>query len=521
MVTNRRRPIHRSIDAVPVHPLLLAAYAVVFLFATNAAEQLTLGPLWPPLAVAVGATGVVLIVLGVLLRDWIRAGLVTSVLVFGFFGYGHAWNAVANMLDTQWPFIVAWVLLIAGLAVAAWRAGRWGLPLTRFLNVAIGLLVLVNVVSVGNAMVARGANDAGTGDLTDLQLAPGDGQGRPDVYYIVPDRYASVGTLRDVFGYDNEPFLHALEERGFSVARDAHSNYPRTGLSLASALSLELLDDDALEEAADDPGDWTPIYDMLAGRQVVPAALKELGYSYVHLGNWWRPTQGNVDADRELVFSGQDEFTNALAQTTFLRAFTDPDVAPDDPWDWQNMYAGNLWALDRLEEIPGMPGPKYVFAHLTTTHPPYVHNEDGSFTGRDQVAELGNTESYRRQLVYANERLLGVIDRIIASDDDAVIVLAADEGPFPDRFANADWRPWPSATDEELQEKTGILLAMRVPGADLEAEGFHDELTLVNAFRIVFNARFGTDLPLLPDRTFIYAAMDRLYDFIDVTARLN
>ncbi len=83
-----------------------------------------------------------------------------------------------------------------------------------------------------------------------------------------------------------------------------------------------------------------------------------------------------------------------------------------------------------------------------------------------------------------------------------MILLQSDEGPFPADYADDEWGfEWQDATDAELEEKFGILFAMRVPGADLEAEGFHDAITPVNAFRIVFNARFGTDLPLLPDRT--------------------
>ena len=79
-----------------------------------------------------------------------------------------------------------------------------------------------------------------------------------------------------------------------------------------------------------------------------------------------------------------------LAQTTFLRALDDPTGAPDDPWDWPVMRENNLYALDRLDEVASLPGPKYVFAHLVTTHPPYVHNADGSYTGRAQVARLGD-----------------------------------------------------------------------------------------------------------------------------------
>jgi hypothetical protein len=62
---------------------------------------------------------------------------------------------------------------------------------------------------------------------------------------------------------------------------------------------------------------------------------------------------------------------------------------------------------------------------------------------------------------------------------------------------------------------------MRVPGADLEAEGFHDALSPVNTFRIIFNARFGTDLPLLPDRSFTHPNLYRFYEPVEITDRLT
>ena len=43
MLTARRRAIHHDLGAIPLHPLLAAAYPVIFLFTVNAAEQVTLG----------------------------------------------------------------------------------------------------------------------------------------------------------------------------------------------------------------------------------------------------------------------------------------------------------------------------------------------------------------------------------------------------------------------------------------------------------------------------------------------
>jgi hypothetical protein len=285
---------------------------------------------------------------------------------------------------------------------------------------------------------------------------------------------------------------------------------------------MEPLDAEALKAQAKDGSDRDPIHRALGQRLAVPAALKEIGYQYVQIGNWWTPTNTNVDADLSLVYEGQDQFGSVLAQTTFLRALDDPTGAPDDPWDWPVMRENNLYALDRLDEVPSLPGPKYVFAHLVTTHPPYVHNADGSYTGREQVARLGDAESYRRQLTYANSRMLAFVDRVLADDPDAIIILQADEGPFPARYKEEEWRfKWRTATDAELEEKFGILFAMRVPDADLAAEGFHDEITPINTFRMLFNARFGTDLELLPDRTWAHEDLYRFYDFVEITDRLR
>lgn len=507
---------------MPLHPLLLAAYPVVFLFARNAAEQVDLDPLWSTLLPSLGGALLALAALRPIAGSWRRAGLLASVLVIGFFGYGHAWNAASTVIDSQWPLIGAWVLLVVIGLVTAWRAGRWALPVTRALNLVAAIALLLNAWTLVGTVTALGAVHPPEDDpAPSLTLAPPDAGDLPDVYYIILDRYAGPTALRDTFGFDNEPFLSGLEERGFTIARHAHANYIKTPLSLASSLNLQLLDAEALRAAAVNGKDREPIHRVLREHLAVPGALKELGYRYIHIGNWWTPTQQNVDADRAFVYEGQDEFTTVLAQTTLLRAFTEPEVAPTDPWDWRVLREHTLYAMDTLDDVTELPGPKYVFAHLLVPHDPYVFNADGSFTGRAQVAELGREESYRRQLQYANARMLATIDRIVANDPDAVVMLQGDEGPFPRRYAADEWRfDWRDATDAELEEKFGILFAMRVPDADLRAEGLHDAITPVNAFRIIFNARFGTDLPMLPDRSWAHEDLYHFYDFFEITDRL-
>ncbi len=425
------------------------------------------------------------------------------------------------MVDSQWPLIIAWALLFVIALIIVWKSKRWARTATRALNLVVALALLLNAWALAGTFVAFGAA-APASELTELELQPPSTEELPDVYYIILDRYAGSTALNDVYDFDNEPFLTALEDRGFRVARNAHANYIKTPLSLGSSLNIDYLDTDALKAEASSGEDREPIHRVLRDHLVVPTALKELGYQYVHVSNWWPPTLENVDADRIFRYEGQDEFSTVLAQTTLLRAFNEPEAAPTDPYDWSVLIKHTRYELDRLDEIPSMPGPKFVFAHLLLPHDPYLFNPDGSATTREQVASQGQVVSYRNQLRFANDRMLEIVDRIVDSSSNAVIMIQADEGPFPARYRAArEWGfEWRDATDAELEEKFGILFAMRVPGADVDAAGFHDSITPVNTFRVIFNARFGTDLPMLPDRIWAHEDLDHFYDFFEITDRL-
>ena len=82
----------------------------------------------------------------------------------------------------------------------------------------------------------------------------------------------------------------------------------------------------------------------------------------------------------------------------------------------------------------------------------------------------------------------------------------------------------PSATPQpqvQVQEKIVERIVETINRVLFEEEGFHDGLTPVNAFRIIFNARFGTDLPLLPDRVWTHEDLSHFYDFFEITDRLQ
>jgi hypothetical protein len=503
----------------PVHPLLAGAYPVVFLFAANAADQVTLEPLWWPLFEAGASAGVLFAVLFRVLRDPWRAGLLTTLLVTLFYWYGHVWNVIGAWLGGQLPFVVLWAALALVGIVVILRAGDWKRPASGFLNLLAMLLVLLNGFDIAAYTLGSDPADAlPTGSGTGAE-----GGGRePDIYYLIFDRYASGEVLREHYGFDNGPFLDALRDRGFFVADGARANYIKTPLSLVSSLNMEYLDGQRLTADAASGGDSGVIHRQLRGPLTVPAELKKLGYRHVHIANWWEPGATNATADTVLRYEGSSEFSSAVLRMSALGAFG--AGAQLDPYDRAVLRQHTLFEFRALERLADEPGPKFVFAHFLVPHPPYVFRSDGSYVSNEPIATPDEREGYLRQMEYVNARILSLVDRLLArpAADRPVIILQADEGPFPVRYDADEWRfDWHGATTEELDEKFGILNAYHLPGVDPEEAGLYPSITPVNSFRVVLNAYFGTDLPLLEDRIFAHRSQQDFYDFFEVTDVLS
>lgn len=505
----------------PIHPLLAAAYPVVFLFAANAADQVTLDPLWPPLFVAVAVATIALGALWALLRDPWRAGLVVTVLVTLFFWYGHAWNLAGTLLSSQVPLIVVWVVAAVGGVVLALRAGDWRRPASAFLNLVTAALIVFNAAEIA-AYSTGSAAAAATGPSGSSSVEDQGPDGEPDIYYLIFDRYGSGQNLAEHYGYDNSPFLDALRERGFYVAEEAHANYIKTPLSLVSSLNMEYLDGEALQAEAVSGKDSGVVHRQLRGRLRVPTELKELGYRHVHVANWWEPSATNATADTVHRYEAASEFSSAVLRMSALGAFG--AGASLGPYDRAVLYEHTLFEFRVLEAAADDPGPKFVFAHFLVPHPPYVFETDGSFVRDEPLATQDERAGYLRQLEYTNERILGLVDRLLdrPPDERPIILLQADEGPFPARYDGNEWNfDWRTATTEELEEKFAILSAYHLPGVDPEEAGLYPDITPVNSFRVIFDAYFGADLGLLPDQIFAHRSQQDFYEFFEVTDRLR
>jgi hypothetical protein len=412
-------------------------------------------------------------------------------------------------------------MAVTAVLLAA-RAGRWVVTTTRGLNAAALALVALNLATVVVGFVGGGASTVS---------APGGpivlrGERRPDVYYIVLDRYGSAETLRERFGFDNAPFLDDLERRGFYVADQSLANYPKTSHSLGASLNLGYLGF-LTETAGLGSDDWTPVYGLLREFRAA-RALQAAGYTYVHIGSRWDPTSIDPVADVNEVSSGMSEFAQVLYGSTLLSPLarhTGLLAESLDPRERERRRI--LFQFDRLAAARGSPRPTFAFAHILLPHEPYLFEADGDPVTEAEDADRSLGRKFIDQVRYANRRLLELLDLLLSvpAEERPIILLQADEGPHPQGYlADEVHYDWTRASTDALQQKLGILNAYYLPGvtdAGRSTRLLYPAISPVNSFRVVFNEYFDAGLALLPDRSYVFVDEEHLYDFVDVTARVR
>ena len=110
----------------------------------------------------------------------------------------------------------------------------------------------------------------------------------PNIYSFILDSYPSQTWLQRKYGIDNSEFVEHLEERGFYIAPESHSNFNVSDLSTASTLSMQyvygMYDAWQAGEEIDraGPGRERSLEVYAAGRNHTVDGLRDLGYAYIH-----------------------------------------------------------------------------------------------------------------------------------------------------------------------------------------------------------------------------------------------
>jgi hypothetical protein len=506
-----------------VHPFLFAAFPILYLARVNL-WSITIQEIIPSISLTLGVVAMLYAIGRRTWHDGRRTALGLSVWILLFFSYGHVWTDAYGKtvggvdIGRDVVLLPIWgALAVAGLIVAV-KIKALG-SATQLFNAISIVLVLTTAAPV---VLHLGLSRPAEALPAELDLKPARANNsRPDIYYLVFDRYAGPQTLRERFGYSNDRFINALKRRGFVVPCSSYANYENTTKSLAASLNMDYVDWIA-DRVGREESSLIPFYSAIR-HSVVKRYLDASGYQIVHIGSWFDPTNSDPHADRNFRLDAPSGFTRALYTSSALWPAARNGLIGDVRFGREELHRSvALRQLELLRRVPSIPGPKFVFAHVLLPHPPYVFQADGSLQtheGRVDLAHSGGSP-YLEQLKFLNARLDAIVRNIVASNPKRppVVVIQADEGPvLIDIGLRRNVDP-ANATSKALGMKYHIMTAFHLPG--VRASAVPDSVTPVNVFRMVFNQYFGTSLEMLPDRAYI-STQDRPYRMLNVTERVR
>jgi hypothetical protein len=410
--------------------------------------------------------------------------VIASNFIFFFCMYG----TLQNLLTTNASLVLCFFALTASVA---WLGIARRL---RYWAAVLAIMTLTSLLTWTKSFVASIAQ-ASTEQhrLIHSPLAGLKFKTRPNIYLIVYDAYGNRRLHQKVFGVDNSVIYQELAARQFKTM-DTYSNYWGTWDSMLSVFLAEHHYYDLV----------AGVYDSRIGRWIMNgttfnptlSVLKENGYKvqYIEATDYLVKDQGNLDYVypdvSEPVYTGLRVFGNPLLDRLPFMKVT--GAKPNTLVGYVNTMTDVFF--NRLHETAGTGIPWFTYIHF-----PLPNHAGGPFRSLRSWEDV-----YRENTRMANAHMLPTIDKILAIDSDAVIIIMGDHGSY--RYSGA----WVGADnpndafeanglDSDLMtvDYFGILMAIHSRG---HCDSFvYETLTPVNLMRVLFSC-LSDDRNLLDQR---------------------
>lgn len=497
------------------HPLLFGLYPILALLATNILEipfSDAVRALWISELFAI----IVWLSIQLLVRNWQKSALVTTLFLLFFYSYGHIHNfSMINIklfghgIRNHRNLVPLMVLLFALGIWAILKRVRNAEAINKTLNYISVLILVFPLFTVIKTQLQFRANAIDAKQQNQM-AATESGEIYPNIYVFILDRYARSDFLAQELGIDNSDFLQNLEDLGFYVAECSQSNYQETNMVLASMLNF-----DYLQNMFGDFEEVQQNQDLLnirirqsearrllesKGYQIVAF---ETGYDYMTMqdaDHYLAPDTDTMDymlaqqlidqpMGRFLVNANVNEFEWMYLETTGASFMLDVVAnllgAPESDTDAiaiLNKYRRTTFVLDQLRgDVLEFDNPKFVFVHLISPHPPIAFNRDGSMV---EIGQYNEHNGYPVEIDFLDAQLIPILENIInSSDRPPVIIVQGDTGPVANKSVSTD-----------------ILNAYYLPQGGNAL--LYPTITPVNSFRLIFSQYLGENIDLIEDLSY-------------------
>lgn len=479
-----------------LYPFFFALYPILELRNHNIA-YVDPSSVYRPIILSILLTGLIWILLGLILGDWQKAGIVTTLLVVAFFAYGHIFLQIQASLGVTIRHRYLTLIMGGMILLIAWwviRKVRDPQGIITFLSVTGGTLILFSTFITLQHDITAYEVQQRANKPQDIAVVSSTGAGgplqKPDIYLILLDAHTRSDILKEDFNYDNSAFIQKLKDLSFYVAECAQSNYPATNLSVTATFYAKYHEEPTLY----------PLSSSLTIKTVRSLGYKVFTFEnrsngHFNIGEDVRLFRSQLAFGRIDLTGGLSEFDTMLIQTSFLRIIYDmPQLIPGlneealHSTEFYEHYQQTHFILNELEHLPEQPRPKFVFAHILVPHPPFIFTPEDKFHWAEKPRQ-----GYVSNVAFIDSHIAPVVEAIIKkSQIPPIIIIMGDHGP--------------TGMPVTPHMRMSILNAYYVN--DQAKKDLYESITPINSFRVVFNNYFGTNYPLLEDKSYFAYGMN-------------
>lgn len=327
----------------------------------------------------------------------------------------------------------------------------------------------------------------------------------PTIFLLIWDEFTSSKSLREQFGYTYTFAEDSLAKLGFQIRPNTHANYNQTYFSLGSAFNLDYLESPRFPQIG--------FEDYAAARYFMKENrfmdfLKKHGYSICNYSPFFIDTMCPY-ANYHLTLNETKAFFQQTMMGQVWRAFNwtalgnDADTTTMNSIAIQSLAYHDAVSSAVLKDARGnQKTPKLVYGHFMLAHRPFVTDTAGARRSASallhDVTDAQKQVAYQASYVYAAQQMVKLVSEIkYATRGNAVIIVMGDHG----------FRAGVPANPLTAQFET--FNAIYWPGNKVE---FPAHISLVNQFRLVLNAGFSQQLPMLADSTIALVDIQEVTD---------
>ena len=482
---------------VIIHPFLFAIYPIVFLASHNI-HEIYLKEAFIPILIALFISSIVTIFSKFLSFNMHKTGLVLTsswILFFSFTPIIFLLQMIQSYVLINLRIRYLYILLIGipfiTLILYVIKTNKNFFKTTNFLNILGIVLIIIPLTNICYNSISFSKNNyTYSGELFDSEINIE--ANYPDIYYIVLDGYARADILKDVYNYNNQPFLDKMKSIGFDVASQSYANYVQTSLSLPSSINMEYVHLNMRNSSKH------TMQELIQNNNLTKF-LKRKGYIISEISNGWGSSTSvlpNPDENYEVGPSMLTSFQITLVKNSFLVLLN--DIIKDNRYSYDRV----LDSFDWLTSMPKVSEPRFIFAHIVSPHSPFLFRKNGERIPIGKFSESINTyddkKAYIEQLIFINRKVEIAIEEIIDhSTVPPIIIIQSDHGTSSKLGLENTTRNWDKPNKAMIKERAANLTMYYLPCA--ESGGFYNSISPVNIFRAVFNSCFNSNLELLPD----------------------